>query len=76
MLVQAGLCRTCSETTLLVFPRGGSYDISLCLFVCAAAVAAAAGGNQSKYTVEEDPNQHVLESAQAEWDRVTTITAG
>ena len=23
--VQAGLCRTCSETTLLVFPRGGSY---------------------------------------------------
>ena len=25
MLVQAGLCRTCSETTLLVFPRGGSF---------------------------------------------------
>ena len=25
MLVQAGLCGTCSETTLLVFPRGGSY---------------------------------------------------
>ena len=25
MLVQPGLCRTCSETTLLVFPRGGSY---------------------------------------------------
>ena len=25
MLVQAGLCRTCSETTLLVFPGGGSY---------------------------------------------------
>ena len=24
MHVQAGLCRTCSETTLLVFPRGGS----------------------------------------------------
>ena len=23
--VQAGLCRTFSETTLLVFPRGGSY---------------------------------------------------
>ena len=22
--VQAGLCRTCSETTLLVFPQGGS----------------------------------------------------
>ena len=29
MLVQAGLCRTCSETTLLVFPRGGSNGISL-----------------------------------------------
>ena len=25
VLVQAGLCRTCSKTTLLVFPRGGSY---------------------------------------------------
>ena len=24
--VQVGLCRTCSETTLLVFPRGGSND--------------------------------------------------
>ena len=24
MLVQAGLCRTCSETTLLVLPRDGS----------------------------------------------------
>ena len=24
MTVQTGLCRTCSETTLLVFPRGGS----------------------------------------------------
>ena len=23
--VQPDLCRTCSETTLLVFPRGGSY---------------------------------------------------
>ena len=29
MLVQAGLCRTWSETTLLVFPRGGSY-VQLC----------------------------------------------
>ena len=27
MLVQAGLCRACSETTLLVFPRGGSYFV-------------------------------------------------
>ena len=26
VLVQPGLCRTCSETTLLVFPRGGSND--------------------------------------------------
>ena len=26
VLVQAGLCRTWSETTLLVFPRGGSYE--------------------------------------------------
>ena len=27
VLVQAGLCGTCSETTLLVFPRGGSIMI-------------------------------------------------
>ena len=26
MLIQAGLCLTCSETTLLVFPRGGSFS--------------------------------------------------
>ena len=25
MTVQAGLYKTCSKTTLLVFPRGGSY---------------------------------------------------
>ena len=25
MLVQASLCRTCSETTLLGFPRDGSF---------------------------------------------------
>ena len=29
MLVQAGLCRTCSETTLLVFPRGGSFILNM-----------------------------------------------
>ena len=28
VLVQADLCRTCSETTSLVFPRGGSYKIT------------------------------------------------
>ena len=39
MPVQAGLCRTCSKTTLLVIPRGGSYIRSwsndttcICLF--------------------------------------------
>ena len=26
--VQVGLCRTCSETTLLVFPRGGSFHVA------------------------------------------------
>ena len=25
VLVQTGFCRACPETTLLVFPRGGSY---------------------------------------------------
>ena len=35
VLVQVGLCRTCSETTLLVFPRGGS-------FICKLMVTKAA----------------------------------
>ena len=30
MLAQAGLCWTCSETTLLVFPRGGSNLFMVC----------------------------------------------
>ena len=36
VLVQVGLCRTCSETTLLVFPRGGSniYGSCFMLLVC------------------------------------------
>ena len=33
VLVQAGLCRTCLETTLLVFPRGGScVDLRLYMY--------------------------------------------
>ena len=32
VLVQTGLCRTSSETTLLVFPRGGSYKLC-CVFM-------------------------------------------
>ena len=32
MLVQASLCRTCSETTLLVFPRGGANVVSVLFF--------------------------------------------
>ena len=34
VLAQAGLCWTCSKTTLLVFPRGGSYLFKkLCISV-------------------------------------------
>ena len=29
MLVQVGLCRTYSKTTLLVFPRGGSFLVTI-----------------------------------------------
>ena len=32
--VQAGLCRACSETTLLVFPRGSSYDCESDMMHC------------------------------------------
>ena len=32
VLVQPGLCQTWSETTLLVFPRGGSYHDFVCIF--------------------------------------------
>ena len=30
MTVQPDLCQTCSETTLLVFPRGGSFHVLVC----------------------------------------------
>ena len=33
MAVQTGLCQTSSETTLLVFPRGGSFLFSHILLV-------------------------------------------
>ena len=33
MTVQVGLCQTCSETTLLVFPRDGSIVIVQCFGV-------------------------------------------
>ena len=32
VLVQPGLCQTCSETTLLVFPRGGS-NVGILTFI-------------------------------------------
>ena len=35
MTVQTGLCRTWSETTLLVFPRGGSYLSTLVISLLA-----------------------------------------
>ena len=44
MTVQPDLCRTCSETTLLVFPRGGSsvllfmWLFAFCLFVVVVVV--------------------------------------
>ena len=34
VLVQPGFCRTCSETTLLVFPQGGSFINSCSLTYC------------------------------------------
>ena len=40
VLVQAGLCRTCSKTTLLVFPRGGSDGYSV-FMNCSMAMSKA-----------------------------------
>ena len=42
MLVQPGLCRTCSETTLLVFPRGGLFFRSLHPWEPACAILSSA----------------------------------
>ena len=51
MLVQAGLCQTCSETTLLVFPRGGSFVLR---FVTIEEV-----GKEDKGNIEDlQMNQH------------------
>ena len=48
--VQAGLCQTCSETTLLIFPRGGSCFVFLQgvqLIQMKVAPPAEKSGNES-----------------------------
>ena len=47
MLVQLGLCRTCTETTLLVFPRGGSYFNKCNSVNMAIAKPRKAGGKRT-----------------------------
>ena len=39
MFVQAGLCKTCLETTLLVFPRGGSFILPMHLLLSNQSLA-------------------------------------
>ena len=48
VLVQAGLCRTCSETTLLDFPRGGSNYV-MNVFPCIACMHFGNGGHKAYY---------------------------
>ena len=55
VLVQPGLCQTCSETTLLVFPRGGS-NVGVALYDTIL-------GEQCGLVIEhQTPNQEVLGS--------------
>ena len=55
MLVQAGLCQTCSETTLLVFPGGGSNLVFMIPDSAAGGsddYAKGGAGIKYSYTVE------------------------
>ena len=47
VLVQTCLCQTCSETTLLVFPRGGSVVINV-LPILTLFLGAAMGSEKAK----------------------------
>ena len=54
MLVQLGLCRTCSETTLLVFPVGGSYlDAPFIQFITTSIDDILRDSGTSKKEVED-----------------------
>ena len=54
MLVQLGLCRTCSETTLLVFPRDGSYfDAPFIQFITTSIDDILRESGTSKKEVED-----------------------
>ena len=57
MLVQAGLCRTCSETTLLVFPRGSSYILSCRECSDAEELLCDAGRRTNTYPWANDVQQ-------------------
>ena len=54
MTVQAGLCRTCSETTLLVFPRGGSYFCDTSHKFQDSGVGAIGLGGKSAWDVDDE----------------------
>ena len=62
MTVQPGLCGTCSETTLLVFPRGGSFAFSF------RVVVMATGLYSFKWMAayEEDKQRIKMKKRQAE----------
>ena len=54
MTVQASLCRTCSKTTLLVFPRGGSCR-KFCIFFSSENTSICEGLGHCKLTQDTYP---------------------
>ena len=63
MTVQINLCRACSETTLLVFPRGGSYVLTLCLVL---AMKRSSDDGEEEGIEEPDGKRLRLEIAEGE----------
>ena len=58
MLVHADLCRTCSETTLLVFPRGGSCFDGLESPIHLSIIFAYSWSSQNPGNVVRKKNQY------------------
>ena len=62
MTVQPDLCQTCSETTLLVFPRGGSYIVD-------------AGGQNKQQLASKNTAKLDRETEELHHEHVTLDTA-
>ena len=69
VLVQAGLCRTCSETTLLVFPRGGSFnEVKRLYFYFVGSRYMLGGNNNIMYLQNKIQQSFSVDHMEKDWE--------